>query len=159
MRRQRHRWLTPRVTAYGAVWLVVVSATAFLIARRPDLDVVVLRQPGSLYADAGADGIVNFYTVQAFNRSASGRTFSIEVVEPTGATVVPLGELGTVAPRALVEGRLMVQLSRPAIVSSTTPITFAVRFNGGAPQRIASSFLGPVAKPVTPPTGRSEDLR
>jgi cytochrome c oxidase accessory protein FixG len=152
MRRQRHRWLTPRVTAYSAVWLVVVAAAAVLIARRPDLDVVVLRQPGSLYAEAGADGIVNFYTVQAFNRSARGRQFAIDVVEPAGARIMPLGALGAVAPRALVEGRLMVQLPRSAIASPATPIAFAVRLNGGASQRIDSSFLGPVAK-AAPPSG------
>lgn len=153
LRQQRHRWLTPRVLAYGAVWLVVVSATAVLIARRPDLDVVVLRQPGSLYAESGADGIVNFYTVQAFNRSPRGGQFDIEVVEPSGAKVVPLGAMGAVAPRALVEGRLMVQLPRAAITSPATPITFAVRLNGGAPQAIPSSFLGPVAGFAAPTPG------
>jgi hypothetical protein len=115
--------------------------------------VVVLRQPGSLYADAGADGVVNFYTVQAFNRSARGGRFDIEVVEPSGARVVPLGELGDVAPRALVEGRLMVQMPRAAIISPATPITFAVRLNGAPPQHIDSSFLGPVAKHAAPHAG------
>jgi cytochrome c oxidase accessory protein FixG len=40
-------WWTGRVKAYTAVWAVLVATTATLLIARRDLDVLILRQPGT----------------------------------------------------------------------------------------------------------------
>ena len=55
----RASWLTGRVAAYAAVWAVLVGTTATLLAIRHDLDVRILRQPGTVYAMAEADSVAN----------------------------------------------------------------------------------------------------
>jgi cytochrome c oxidase accessory protein FixG len=64
----RTSWLTPRVKAYAAIWLLMATATTTLIARRPELSVLLLRQPGTLYANVG-DGVRNFYNLQVITRT------------------------------------------------------------------------------------------
>lgn len=143
MRLGRSRWLTPRVAAYAAVWLVLVGTVTGLLAARRDLDVLILRQAGTLYTTDASGDVVNFYTVQALNRTADSARFTISVVEPHAATVTPLGRLDEVEPYGLLEGRLLLRVPPGALAGSTTPIRFAVRTPDGAVQTIESAFLGP----------------
>ncbi len=140
-----HRWLTARSAAYAAVWLVLIAAVVALLAGRRDLDVLILRQPGTLYGSAATGEVANFYDVQALNRTRHITTFSIEVIEPAGATVTTLGRLSEVGPYGLVEGRLVLRIPTSALVGPSTPVRFTVRTGEGVVQTIDSAFLGPSA--------------
>ena len=76
------RRFSPRIAAYAAVWLMLVGTGVFLLATRPDLDVVILRQPGTLYATLAGGEVANFYTVEALlkSRNASIASFTLYVV-------------------------------------------------------------------------------
>ena len=138
--RRRLSW---RAIGYGGVWLLLVTATTTLLAQRRDLDVLVLRQPGTLYA-AVADGeIANFYQVQAFNRTDRPTSFTLEISSPRGATLTPLGDVGHVDAYGQIDGRVIVRLPRPALAGASTPIRFVVRTERGVAQQIDSAFLGP----------------
>ncbi|MBK5298985.1 MAG: cytochrome c oxidase accessory protein CcoG [Vicinamibacteria bacterium] len=138
-------WLTARVTAYGAVWLVLVAVVAALLWTRRDLDVLVLRQPGTLYTTTLGGDLANFYTLQAFNRSNRPVRFSIDVVEPRGATVMPLGPLDQVGPHGLLEGRFLLRAPTSALTGASTPVRLAVRADGEPAGEVVSSFLGPAS--------------
>ena len=68
-RHGRSRWLTARAASYAAVWLVLVSTVCWLLVSRRDLDVLILRQPGTLYTNVTGGDVANFYNIQAFNRT------------------------------------------------------------------------------------------
>jgi cytochrome c oxidase accessory protein FixG len=138
-----HRWPTPRVWAYSAVWLVLVVSTVSLVATRPALDVVVLRQPGTLYATLADGTVANFYNVQVFNRTRHPLTFDITAVAPTGATVTPLGLVNRVEPHGLVEGRLLVGVPAAATGSRVRTVSLNVRGPADTIHRIDSSFVSP----------------
>lgn len=138
--------LSARAVAYTAVWLILASSVAVLLAGRRDLDVLILRQPGTLYTSVTGGDIANFYTVQALNRTGRAQAFTIEVVEPRGATISNLGLPGEVAPHGLVESRVMLRIPPSALAGASTPVRFAVRADDGVVQTIDSSFLGPGAQ-------------
>jgi cytochrome c oxidase accessory protein FixG len=138
-------WLTTRVGAYALVWLLLAGATtAFLVLRR-DIDVLILRQPGTLYVAFDHDSVANFYNVQVINRTGSARSLEYGVVSPTGATVTPLGPIQRVGPYGLVESRLLVRLPTRSLVGPATPVRFEVRSDGTVVSQVNSSFLGPAA--------------
>jgi cytochrome c oxidase accessory protein FixG len=139
----RTQWLTARVKAYSAVWLVLVALVGVVLARRTALDVVVLRQPGTLFATLPDGAVANFYNVQVFNRSRQAQAYDIVVTGPAGATVTPLGIGAHVGAHDLVEGRLLVSIPRSALTGSGTPLSFEVRVDGQVVQRLPSSFVGP----------------
>jgi cytochrome c oxidase accessory protein FixG len=139
----RPRRFNLRVAAYAAVWVVLATSAVVLIARRPPVDALVLRQAGTLFTTLPNGDIVNFYTVQVFNRTADQRPFEIVTVAPRGARVTPLGPLDRVGPHALLDTRLMVSAPRDSLTGISTPVQFELRVAGRAPQRIASSLLGP----------------
>jgi cytochrome c oxidase accessory protein FixG len=135
--------LSARVAAYTAVWLVLACSVAVLLAGRRDLDVLILRQPGTLFATVTGGDVANFYSVQALNRTGRARTFTIEVVEPRGGTITALGELGTVAAYGLEESRVLLRVQPGALAGASTQVRFAVRADDGVVQTIESSFVGP----------------
>ena len=142
----RASWLTPRIRAYGAVWLVLVAVVTMLVARRPGIDVLVLRQAGSMFG-AGSDGeIANLYTVQVFNREAATTHVTLGVTSPAGATVTLLGPLSDIAPHALQEGRMLVSVPAASLSGSITPIEFEVRAAGEPARRITSTIVGPAGR-------------
>jgi cytochrome c oxidase accessory protein FixG len=132
-----------RVAAYGGVWVALVATGVFLLATRPDLDLVILRQPGTLYASVGNDEIANFYNVEALNRTNLPARFTIEVIEPRGATVTTLGAAPEIPANGVLDTRLLVRVPTSSIHAPSTPVTFVVRSNGRAVQQIDSAFLGP----------------
>ena len=138
--------LSARVVAYSGVWLILAVSVVVLLAGRRDLDVLILRQPGTLYTNITGGDVANFYTVQALNRTGRSRAFTIEVVEPLGATISSLGQLGDVAPYGLAESRVMLRLRPSDLKGANTPIQFAVRADDGVVQTIESSFVGPAER-------------
>lgn len=137
------QWLSGRVKAYIAVWIVLAGTLTFLLSTRRDLDVLVLRQPGTLYTSLPSGELANFYTLQAFNRTNRPVRFSIEVIEPRGAKVMPIGSLDEVGAHALFEGRFLLQAPPSALAGGSTPVRLAVHVEGDRPQDVESSFLGP----------------
>ena len=136
-------WMTGRIKAYGTLWLVLISIVSTLLLERPDIDVLVLRQPGTLFTTMTEGEVANFYSVQAFNRTATARTFHLEVVEPRGATITLLGKQDQVAPYSLSESRMLVHVPASALSGTTTPIKIVVRADGVLAQKISTSFVGP----------------
>jgi len=135
-----------RVAAYAAVWTVLVGAGIFLVVSRPNLDVVILRQPGTLYATVAGGEIANFYMLQALNRSAERTAFTIDVVEPRGAIVTTLGPPPEVAGYGVLDARLLLRVPENAITGPSTPVKFSIRSNGRIVQQIDSAFLGPAGR-------------
>jgi hypothetical protein len=105
--------------------------------------VLILRQPGTLYATLDDGGIANFYTVQVLNRSPRAHALDYRAVTPAGARLVPLGPIGRVDAHGLIESRLLVQLPREVLQAGATPLRLEVRADGVLLATIDSSFLGP----------------
>jgi cytochrome c oxidase accessory protein FixG len=136
-----------RARAYTAIWAVLVTGMVTLIATRPDVDVLVLRQAGTLYTELGNAQLGNFYTVQVINRTGSTHTLEYRVVAPAGASLTQLGDLSVTQPHALVEGRFLIAVPTVNLTGSSTPITIDVWSDGKPLETITSSFLGPASRP------------
>jgi cytochrome c oxidase accessory protein FixG len=136
-------WLTVRVKAYAAVWLLLVAGATTLIASRPDLDALILRQPGTLFTTTPDGDVVNFYNVQVINRTARTRALTYRVLTPDGARITELGPLAEIGPFDLIESRLIVTVPRASLSAASTPLRFEVRSDGQLLETIDSSLLGP----------------
>ena len=134
-----------RSLGYAAVWVVLVSVTVTVIGMRRDLDVLVLRQPGTLYATVADGEIANFYQVQAFNRSGRPASFTMQVTSPRGATLTALGDIGHVDAYGQLDGRVVLRVPTSSLAGPSTPVRFVVRTDTGAEQQIDSAFLGPAS--------------
>jgi len=158
-----HRLLTPRLVAYAGVWLLLMATAGVLLVRRPATDVLILRQAGSLFAQQQNGDVVNLYTVQVFNRSASPREVKIRAASPGGASVRPLAPFAHVGAHAMQEGQFLLTVPRANLGGLATRVQFEVTEEGSAPRTIESSVIGPggggtaAASPASSPAASSPE--
>lgn len=141
------QWLTARVRAYAAIWIVLVGTVVTLIASRPALGVLILRQPGTLYTELPGNAIGNFYNVQVINRTAQAHQLTFRAVVPEGASITALGPLDQAQPHGLLESRLLLAVPAAQLAGTSSPVRFEVLADGAVVQVIDSSFLGPGKRP------------
>ena len=139
---RQSRW-SGRLIACSAAWAVLVAVVITLLVRRESLDVLILRQAGTLHATLPDGTIANFYTVQLFNRTGTALPFEIRAVDPAGARVTRLGLATEVGPHALLEGRLLLSLPPERLTGAATAVHFDIRVGGATDRHIESSFIGP----------------
>ena len=144
------RLATWRTAGYAAVWVALVAATATLLAARRDVDVLVLRQPGTLYATVAGGEVANFYQLQAFNRTARPVSFTLEVSSPRGATLTTLGNVSQIEAYGQIDGRVILRVAPASLTGPSTPVRFVVRTDRGDEQQIDSAFLGPATERQRP---------
>jgi cytochrome c oxidase accessory protein FixG len=137
------RLLTPRIAAYGGVWLLLIASAGVMLARRPAIDVLILRQAGALFAEQPNGDVVNLYTVQVFNRSISERAVAIRAVSPAGASVRPLAPYQRVGAHAMQEGQFLLTVPRTSLQGAATRVRFEVRDEGAESWIVDSSVIGP----------------
>jgi cytochrome c oxidase accessory protein FixG len=151
------RLVTPRLAAYGTVWLLLIAAAGVLLARRPATDVLILRQAGSLFAQQQNGDVVNLFTVQVFNRSAQPRELWVRAVSPEGASVRPLAPFSRVGAHAMQEGQFLLTVPRANLEGLATRVRFEVTEGGAAPRIVESSVIGPgEAVPASSPTSSAD---
>jgi len=136
-------WFTPRVAGYAVVWLTLIMASARLLWMRPDLDVLVLRQPGTLYVKLTGGEVANLYSIQALNRTARPAQYAIDILQPRGAVVTQLGELGPVDPYTVRDARFMIRAPGNTLAGPSTPVRLRVRPERGPALIVETSFLSP----------------
>lgn len=132
-----------RVKAYTAVWLVLCCIVAALFIRRPDMEIIILRQPGTLFQTMGNDKIANFYTLQLINKTFAAKNVELQLVEPTNGTITPLSNFSIVEPQNVLHGRFFVALNQKGIRSSSNKLHFRLVANGVPVKDLTVSFLSP----------------
>lgn len=133
----------PRVGAYAVIWTVLITAVTTVIVTRPPVDVLVLRQAGTLYTTLPNSAFGNFYTVQIINRTGDPHALQYRVVAPRNATLTPLGPVDTATPHGLVEGRFLLSVPGSELTGPSTAVSIEVLADGQPLQTISSAFLGP----------------
>jgi len=141
VRTRQPNTLSWRVKAYATVWLVLLATAVTLIARRPDMDVLILRQPGTLQTTLDNGDVSNFYNVQVINRTRTAFTLAYRVVAPAGGTITPLGPIGDVKPFGIVQSRFLLRLPASAVVGTSTPVRIEVTQAGQLVEMVDTSFL------------------
>ncbi len=146
--RREKKWLTPRIKAYLSIWVVLLGAFVALVLARTTLDVVVLRSPGTTWT-ATASGIANFYQLQIINKTADDLNYTLELVEPMGAKLSPLGLPEQVRSGEIMKGRFMVDVPKrlfaefDAARGNTLRLKLNIRANGQTVKTITTTMLTP----------------
>lgn len=139
---QRHR-TNPRIYAYSAVFLILIGIVSYLFAVRPDLDILILRQPGTMYQKTAEGNYANFYIFQVINKSYNELPVEIKLINPQQGTITPLGSLSPIAAQTGKETRFILSLPPDKLTNSQTKVRFALVSNGKILKEVESSFIGP----------------
>jgi len=138
------KWFTSRVKAYGSIWGALVLITIGLFTFRSNLDVNILRSPGTTWTQT-SNGYANFYDLQIINKGASDLPYKLIIAQPTDATLTPLGLAMDVPAGQIVKGRFLLSVPRE---ETRTPnrkvdILLNVESNGKTVKQIRTELLTP----------------
>jgi len=133
----------PRIYAYSVVLLLLFITVSYLFINRPDLDVLILRQPGTMYQKTGTGEYVNFYVFQGINKTYNDLPVEIQLISPEQGKITPLGILSPIKHQTNKEIRFILTLPKNQLHASKTKVKFAVISNGKTMKEIESSFVSP----------------
>lgn len=137
---------TKRMKLYSLLCGLVLVLLAILLCTRKDIDATVMRTPGILFQERGADSVSNLYTVRMVNKTMHDIPVSVQLenvpgtIQMVGNSVIKAGKEG------LGAGTFFVVLPRSTIRERKTTIILGL-YQGSRQIAVASStFAGPVTK-------------
>jgi cytochrome c oxidase accessory protein FixG len=135
--------LTPRLMGYSLLLVILATVLGLMLALRPQIEVTVLRAPGSLFQKMPDGRYSNLYTIRVINKTSREMPVELRLENPAGTlTVMGSGDID-VAPQLLSENSVLIELDPAAMKSGTTPLVIGVYSNGKKMQTINTSFIGP----------------
>jgi cytochrome c oxidase accessory protein FixG len=139
------RPIRPRTLAYGLLLVAVSALFVVGLATRGQIDADVVRAPGAPFTVMDDGQVLNRIRLRVQNRTPHPTAFSVEVVEPAGASL----RLGARQPLPL-DPRELARLEAFVLVpaeafdgQSTQEATLVLTYAGGQTDRLTFPLLGP----------------
>ncbi|MDZ4822237.1 MAG: cytochrome c oxidase accessory protein CcoG [Flavobacteriales bacterium] len=135
------RW-TPRMFAYTAVLLALVSLEAFLLITRSDVDVTINKVRGQIFTVQEDGQVNNLYQIKIINKTKDDMPIEMRV---EGATVKPVGNAMMVKADSLEESEFFILMNANEITHRKNEMVIEFWTNGRLIQKEITTFIGPVA--------------
>ena len=139
----RRRLVTARTLAYLGVLAALLIVAVALFATRADVQAVILREPGQLFAELPDGRLSNFYSIKIINKTFEALPVDVRLESPADGELTYLGQLSALPPQGLLEGRFFVALPTSALAAGRNPVAFALYSGDRLVSRIETSFLAP----------------
>jgi len=133
---------TPRLMGYCVVLAALVSILAVMIFTRADVEVTLLRAPGSLFQKMEDGHFSNLYTIRVVNKTSRELPVELHLENVPGHVLVMGGKL-VVPPQKLLENSVLLELDPEGMKSGTTQVEVGVYVGGKKLQALKTSFIGP----------------
>ncbi|MFK8006297.1 MAG: cytochrome c oxidase accessory protein CcoG [Saprospiraceae bacterium] len=141
IKESKKKIFTPRVIAYSAVLIVLLILQGFLFANRGDVNVLLLRAPGTLYQELENSQIRNVYNYQIRNKTL--KVFPIELRLKNGIGEIKfIGNPPKTIKRGNTKGVLFIDIPMGKIKNRTTELTIEILQEGKVIDEVATNFLG-----------------
>ena len=134
---------TTRMKFYTGLCAFVLCVLSILLATRKDIDATIMRTPGILYQERGADSIANLYNIKMINKTIKAEQVLIKLdggdgkVELIGKPYIALEKEGQGA------GSFFVVLPKSRILSRKTEIKIDLYAGNEKIVTLKTNFLGP----------------
>jgi polyferredoxin len=136
---------TPRLKVYSSVLVLILAAiTTMLVSRKP-VSGTVMRTPGMLYQEQGADSLSNLYRIKLMNKTGQDIPLQLKIEDGDGIITMVGNPIIHVKAGAQGEGTFFIILPKQAIHKRKSTIHIGVyddknsRITG-----LSTTFLGPV---------------
>jgi cytochrome c oxidase accessory protein FixG len=142
IREGKKKIFTYRVMAYSAVLVALLVLQGFLLANRNDVDVLLLKSPGTLYQEVNETTLSNLYDYQIINKTA--KVFPIEFRLKGG-----IGEIKIVGSQPLTvkngvsKGVIFIELPKDKLTGHSTEFKVEILSKGIVIDELTTNFLGP----------------
>ncbi|MCC7318312.1 MAG: cytochrome c oxidase accessory protein CcoG [Bacteroidales bacterium] len=131
-----------RSIAYSAFLTLLLVLVASLFTLRSDVEATILRVPGTLFQEYGAESYSNIFKVQLVNKTRMDMPIEIKLESADGEVIVMGGPI-IVAGGKIVESNFLMVLPKVALLSSNTAVEVGIYSNGQKLESFKTTFIGP----------------
>jgi len=140
------RIFTSRVIGYTIVLSLLISAVAFMLLARADVEATILKVPGQLYQEQPNERISNLYNIQFINKTNQGMLLEMKIKEYNDATIKRVGEESIVVEAgSRLDAVFFIEMARKDIKQMKTAIEVELIAEGEVIDEISTNFVGPVS--------------
>jgi cytochrome c oxidase accessory protein FixG len=138
---------TGRMKLYVVLLSILLIILGFLLFTRKDVDATIMRTPGMLYQQRGADSISNLYNIKVANKTIDRIPLKLKL-ESISGNIEIIGERHsiTVKEEGQGAGTFFVVLPASIIHERKLPIRIGLYNGHEKVDEISTNFLGPVAE-------------
>ncbi len=134
---------TPRIKAYTAVLVLLLSLLLFLLTSRSDLDATLMRTAGMTYTSLPDGRVSNLYNLKLVNKTHKDIAFTLKL-ENSNGTIEYAGSNTTFVQKGSYSNlQFFIKLSRSEIKSWKTELVIGLYEGGKKIKTIPAKFIGP----------------
>lgn len=136
---------TMRMRLYTALLSLLVLILAGLLLSRKEVDATIMRTPGMLYQERGADSVSNLYSIKVANKTIRQVPLSIRIIGLDGRVDVIGGKVIPLKAEDEGAGTFFVVLPRRVVKDRKTRIRLALYDGDTKVDEVGTNFLGPMS--------------
>lgn len=141
-----HLHYTTRMKLYTGLCLLVLTALSVILITRKDIDATIMRTPGILFQERGADSISNLYNIKLINKTVNPIRVSIKMADNSGKIEVIGKPFVFVEKEGQGSGSFFVVLPKQMIHSRKTVLKLQLFEGDKLVSSTSTNFLGPVSE-------------
>ena len=128
--------------AYSAVLVALLVLQGFLLANRNDVDVLLLKSPGTLYQEVDETTLSNLYNYQIINKTS--KIFPIEFRLKGGkGKIRTVGPIPMTVKNGVTKGVVFIELPKDELKGHSTEFKVEILSKGIVIDELTTNFLGP----------------
>ena len=136
--------LSPRIIAYAAVLLALISALVYLLYSREPIEATITRVPGTMFQEQEDGRISNLYNVQLINKTFDDARVALKLSDEKGEIRIVGEENLTLPGQARKESTFFIILNKEDIKTNSARLNIQVYSNGQLLDEIETRFMGPI---------------
>ena len=134
---------TPRLAGYTLLLVALTAVFGLMLSLRSDVEVTVLRAPGSLFQQMPDGRYSNLYTVRLVNKTSREMPVQLRLESPAGSLNIMGVDNLVVPPEKLSGNSVLIELDPAVMKSGTTPLVIGVYSGERKLQTLKTAFIGP----------------
>ncbi|MFY0628527.1 MAG: cytochrome c oxidase accessory protein CcoG [Reichenbachiella sp.] len=142
---KQSKLFTPRVAGYSVILIALLGFLSFMIISRSDVEVTILKVPGTLYEKTDDGMISNLYNIQFVNKTFEEVALELVVKDAPEASIQKVGEGGiTVPANSKHEGIFFIKMPSSNLDGPKSSLNIGLMRDGIEIGDYSTKFLGPV---------------
>ena len=137
---------TPRMKFYTLILVILVGVLSIMLVTRKDLDGTIMRTPGMLYQERGADSVSNLYNIKLVNKTTKGIPLTLKLENIPGQLQVIGRNNIDVKAEGQGSGSFFVILPTSELKHRKTEINIGLYDGEKKVDELKTNFLGPVKR-------------
>ncbi len=138
---------TARIVGYSVVLAALLCLLMYFIFTRANIEMTVLKAPGTLYTKTEDGRITNLYNIEFVNKTFEDIPIELKIESPATAVLSKVGVPGIVVPHeSIYKSIFMVKMPEQEISAMRMIIQLGVYQNGKKIGTANAKFIGPLKR-------------